>query len=162
MTIVPFYGRVEGHLSSDEKWKLLRNAPNPVLLASQQELKESRRMLCSIKTQDEGYADKNEQVLSVAKQMANNFDIELHVVNAYSDSMAYPDRAKIASEIGIANDHINVKMGSPEDVICDTAEELESPLVVIASQRRSGFKGALRGNTVEKILERVNRDVLLV
>jgi len=162
MTIVPFYGKVGGHFLSDEKWKLLRNSPNPILLASRSALKESRRMLCSIKSQDESYSEKNNNVLTAAKKMASTFDIELHVVNAYADSMSYPDRAKLATEIDIENDQIHVKMGPPEDVICDTAEQLDSPLVVIASQRRSGFKGALKGNTVEKILERVDRDVLLV
>jgi len=162
MTIVPFYGKVGDHFLSDEKWKLLRNSPNPILLASKSALKESRRMLCSIKSQDESYSEKNDNVLNIAKIMASTFDIELHIVNAYSDSMSYPNRAKLASEIGIANDQIHVKMGAPEDVICDTANELDSPLVVIASQRRTGFQGALKGNTVEKILERVARDVLLV
>lgn len=162
MTIVPFYGQTQEFMLSDEKWKLLRNAPNPILIASQLEPRPTRRILCSIKSQDERYAERNQNVVTTAQQMADIFDLESHVVNAYTDSMEYPDRAQIANTTSIDNDRIHVKLGEPQDVICDTAQEIDAALVLIGSQRRTGLQGVLRGNTVEKIIERVDSDVLMI
>lgn len=84
------------------------------------------------------------------------------MVNSYEDSMEYPDRAKIAAMANIPNDRIHVKNGEPEDVICATADQIDADIILIASQQRKGLRGALRGNTIEKILQRLDRDVLMI
>lgn len=162
MTIVPFYGKVKDHFLSDEKWKLLRQSENPVLIASHVEREFSGKILCSLKTQDSKYSDRNQTVMESARRFAEVFNLEIHIVNAYTDSMDYPDRGKIAANNDIDNERIHVKNGEPEDVICNTANDMDAGLVLIASQRRTGLQGALRGNTVEKIIERVQRDVLVI
>ncbi len=162
LTIAPYYGQAKGHLLSDDKWKLLRKSRNPVLMASRAPTDHSGRMLCTLKTQDPDYQERNERVVSTAKRFAEVFGLQVHAVNAYDDSMEFPDRTRIANQSGIANENIHVKLGEPQDVICETANAMNADLILIASQQRSGFKGALRGNMIEKILERVDRDILMI
>ena len=162
MTIIPYYGRGSEHALSDENWKLLRSAKKPVLIARKKEGGLQRKALASIKTQDNRYDERNELLLGGAKRLCKTYGLELHVVNAYSDSMNYPDRAKIAAMAGVSNDLVHVKMGDPQDVICSTADEVNPDIVLISSHRRRGLKGLLRGNTVEKIVDRVGRDILMI
>lgn len=162
MTVIPYYGHSSEHTLSDENWKLLRSAKKPVLIARKKEGEIKRRVLASIKTQDSRYEERNETLLSGAKRISELYDLEVHVVNAYSDSMNYPDRAKIAAMANVTNECVHVKLGDPQDVICSVADEVDPDIVLISSHRRRGLKGLLRGNTVEKIIDCVGRDILMI
>jgi universal stress protein E len=165
LTIMPYYDN--GHQSrifSDDKWKLLREANNPVIITSKSKAGEdhSRRILCAFKVQDEKYDDRNKRIGEVAQKFSAIFGLEPFAVNAYQDSMEFPDRAKIANLSSIKNENIHITLGEPDDVICKTAEEVNADLIVIASTQRKGWKGALRGNTIERIIRKLDRDVLMV
>ncbi|GAB3094596.1 universal stress protein [Aestuariicella hydrocarbonica] len=162
LTIAPYYEQQSGNMFSDEKWKLLRESENPVLMASRPSENHSGRMLCTVKIQDEDYAERNQRVLDVASKFSDHFELETHVVNAYEDSMEYPDRSKIASMYSVPNDRIYVKQGEPQDIICDVANDIDADLILISSHRRKGLKGALRGNMIEKIIQRLDRDILMI
>ncbi len=163
LTIAPYYEQPSGgRILSDERWKLLRESTTPVLIASRPPATHAGRMLCTLKTQDPSYEERNTRILSTAAKFAETFGLETHIVNAYEDSMQYPDRGKIASLSGIPNDRIHVKLGEPQDVICDIANEVSADIILIASHQRKGIKGALRGNMIEKIIQRLDRDVLMI
>lgn len=162
LTITPHYEQSSGRLLSDERWKLLRESTNPVLIASRPARNHAGRMLSTLKVQDEDYAERNARMLETAAKFTEIFGLESHLVNSYEDSLEYPDRAKLAAMANIPNDRIHVKNGEPEDVICDIANQIDADIILIASQQRRGLRGALRGNTIEKILERLDRDVLMI
>ncbi len=162
LTIVPYYEKTKGLFFTDERWKLLRHASNPILITSRPADHPTRRLLAAFKNQDSSYSDRDERIAGVAKRFSETFGLEAHAVNAYSDSMEFPDRQRLASMSGIKNEHIHVKLGEAQDVICDTANEIDADLILIASQQRKGWKGALRGNTIEKIVSRLDRDVLMI
>lgn len=52
--------------------------------------------------------------------------------------------------------------GRPHAVIADTAEALDSDLVVIGSHGRSGIKRVLLGSVTERVLRSTHRPVLVV
>lgn len=163
LTLMPYYSdKSIGRVFSDERWKLLRNANNPILITSQSEREFSLRMLCAFKTQDPEHEERNKRIAEVAQRFSATFGLEAHAVNAYDNSMEFPDRTKISAMSGIKNENVHVTLGEPEDVICDTANEIDADLIILASQQRKGWKGALRGNTIEKILERLDRDILMI
>ncbi|BFM13957.1 hypothetical protein R50073_01400 [Maricurvus nonylphenolicus] len=162
LTIVPYYSDLPGTFFNDDKWKLLRKASNPILISSDQDYSKANTILCTLKTQDNKYAERNQRVVEAAESLSSLFGLDTHAVNAYNDSMEYPDRAQIASQTGIDNDKIHVKIGDPQDVICKVAEDIDANLVLIASQQRSGLHGALRGNMIEKIVERMDRSILMI
>ncbi len=81
------------------------------------------------------------------------------MVNAYSDSLHYPDRAQLATKTGVDSNKIHVKGGSPEDVIAEVAKEVNADVVVIGTRKRSS---RWRGNTAERIITRVNCDILAI
>lgn len=162
MIILPFYGNIPAHVFNDEKWKLLRNSNQPILIAFQRDQAVSGIILSTIKYQDNSYLERNQQIIDSAQSLAESFRMKHHVVNAYADSAEYPDRVKIASFANVDNAQVHVKIGAAEDVICDVAKNIDPDVVLISSQRRKGLKGVLIGNTVEKIIERVGRDVLII
>ncbi len=162
MTLISFYGSGREHLLSDDNWKLLRNSSKPILIARQKEGETSRRLLASIKTQDSSYEERNKNVINGAQTLAEVYNMELHVVNAYTDSLSFPDRAKVAALAAVPNEHVHIKVGEPQKVICDVARDINADLVLISSHQRKGFQGMLRGNTVEKIIAGVGRDVLMI
>lgn len=162
LTIAPYYEQSGGRILSDERWKLLRESTNPVLIASRPAEQHTGRMLCTLKTQDPDNAERDTRMLATAAKFTDIFGLEAHIVNSYDDSMEYPDRAKIAALANVPNERIHVKQGEPEDVICDTANAINADIILIASQQHKGLRGALRGNTIEKIIQRVDRDILMI
>ncbi|BFM14683.1 hypothetical protein R50073_08660 [Maricurvus nonylphenolicus] len=162
LTIIPYYSELPGKFLADEKWKLLRKSSNPILIAADQDYSQVKRILCTLKFQDQSYRERNQRVAEKAQNFAALFDLEVHAVNAYNDSMEFPDRSNIALMSGIENSNIHVKCGEPEDVISETADAIDADLIVIANQQRQGLSGALRGNLIEKIIDRIDRSILMV
>ncbi|WP_439135245.1 universal stress protein [Pseudomaricurvus sp.] len=163
LTIAPYYEEQSGgRFLSDERWKLLRESTNPVLIASRPAENHTGKILCTLKSQDPENSERDSRMLATTARFTETFGMEAHIVNSYDDSMEYPDRAKIAALANVPNERIHVKQGEPEDVICDTANDIDADIIVIASQQRKGLRGALRGNTIEKIIGRLDRDILMI
>ncbi len=162
MIMVPFYGNTKKHVLSDEKWKLLRNAQVPTILVSPHSDEMRNVILASIRSQEPSYAELNQRVIERGQEGARIYGAELHIVNAYKDSMDFPDRVKIAKMADIPNEHVHVMVGNPATVIHELATKLHADTVLIGNNRRKGLKGKLRGNTIEKIVEHLGRDVIMI
>ena len=61
---------------------------------------------------------------------------------------------------GIESDKIHIKLGETDKVIIEHAKKLDVSLVVVGNSARSGLSAAFLGNTVEKVLDKVECDVL--
>ena len=162
MTVIPYYGKVD-HTLSDENWKLLREAEKPVLIARKNPGEDQLplRALAAIKAQDDNYADKNAAVIEATQFLAETYNLEMHVVNAYADSMHFPDRGQIARQAELSNEHVHVRLGDPQQVISDVSKEINCVVLVISSQQRKGLKSIMRGNTIEKIIDTTECDILM-
>lgn len=58
------------------------------------------------------------------------------------------------------NAHI-VKMGTPKKIVIETADELNSDLIIVGNHGKTGIR-ALLGSTCNAILHHARRDVLVV
>ncbi len=147
---------------SDSNWALLRKSQCPVLIVRPEAQPQRETVLAAINVQakDERYLALNEKVLARGKWMADRYGAAFHVVNAYSDSLNYPDRGQLVRDTGLDAECIHVKQGSPEDVISEVANALNADVVVIGTLAREGVLRAMRGNTSEKVIGKLTQDVM--
>ena len=147
---------------SDAKWQLLRNAKCPVLICRPGADSQRKTVLAAVKMQDSStvYTELNEKILARGRWMAERYNADFQVVNAYSDSMNYPDRGQMVRKIDIESDKIHVRQGPAEDVVAEVAEEIGADIVVIGTLKRRGVLLAMRGNTSERVMSKVRQDVM--
>ena len=163
LIVVPDYSiNARTGLLSDSNWALLRKSKCPVLIVRPEARDQRKTVLAAINVQakDDRYLALNDKVLARGKWMADRYGADFHVVNAYSDSMHYPDRGQMVRNTGLEGDFIHVKQGTPEDVISAVASEVNADIVVIGTLAREGVLGAMRGNTSEKVICKLSQDVM--
>ncbi len=148
-------------LFGESVWHLLRTAECPVLLVQPGSRPRRNKILAAVNFQSHKpeYQRLNEEILARARWFAENYGAELHFVNAYSDSLHYPDRSALARKTGVENSNIHVRSGDPADVISSVASEIDADVVVLGTRARSS---RWRGNTSERIITRVGCDILTV
>ena len=146
---------------SEEMWKLIRNTSIPFTLMKEGGSRERKRVLACIKIQEKGYEAVNAAVLKRANQLVELYGAEIYIVNGYTVSLNFPDRAKIVSMSGIPNERIFVDSHPAAQVIPDIANKVKADLVVIGARRRTGL-AALRGQVIEDIIANISQDVTIV
>lgn len=146
---------------TDTKWDLLRHAKCPVLLARTTE-HPSKVVLAAVKVQSDSseYVSLNEKLLHRGKWIADLDGGEFHVVNSYTDSMHYPDRAKILRAVDLPPENIHIKQGPADEVVANVAREINAGIVVIGTLKRTGLLAAMRGNTSELLMSKVTCDIM--
>lgn len=167
-------------------WNMLRHCPAPVLLVKQASPWQHNRILAAIDATapDQSHDLINDNILSFAEHLADHFDTDLHLGNAYPlVSVAFamvpevtaPDDIQHyvteqheaacqqwAHKFSIANDHIHIGEGDTDDVIAGFANDIEADVVVVGTVGREGLAGVLIGNTAESLVDKVNCDVLVI
>lgn len=149
-------------LNKTSDWSLIRECSCPVMLVKETTDNSSRKVLAAIdvRNDDESYAQLNQNILDFSRRVADSETAEVHFINAHKDLSSAPDRNALIRNLGIESDRMRIRLGEPEDVIVDNARELNASLVVIGNAARSGISALINGNTVEKIVDRVECDVL--
>lgn len=149
---------------SDAKWALLRNASCPVYIVRPNPNRKRKTILAAVKTQtvNARYEAVNKKIIARGKWLAALYGADFHVVNAYPDSLNYPDRGQLRRIAEMDSSKVHVKQGSPEDVIVETALQIDADIVVIGTLARKGMVAAMRGNTSEKLLEKLAQDILTI
>ncbi len=149
-------------LNRTSDWTIMRECLCPVLLVKHGAHREAPKVIAAIdiNAKKESYERLNEKVIDVAKQILNRHRAEVHLVNAFSDFKDIPERGELIRSSGIQSSHIHIKMGNPEKVIVAQAKALDASLVVVGNSARSGVSAALHGNTVEKMLDKLECNVL--
>lgn len=149
-------------LNRTSDWAIMRECLCPVLLVKDRAPREVTAVLAAvdINAKRESYERLNQKVIEVAKRLLDSDRAEVHVVNAFSDFKGVPDRAELIRNSGIASDRVHIKMGEPEKVIVAQAKAIDASLVVVGNSARSGVSAVLHGNTVEKMLDKLECDVL--
>ena len=129
----------------------------------------------------------NAKVLNAAARMAKAESSELHVVHAVSlhggkgkkGQQPEPDLAKYLSELraeikaacnavladvglSLTDERIHLPSGAPSAVIPEFMEEQDLDPIVMGTHARDGIPGLLAGNTVEKVMSRVDCGVMVV
>ncbi|WP_417319055.1 universal stress protein [Emcibacter sp.] len=149
---------------SASRWALFRVAPCPVLIVHPSAQMHRKTILAAVNMQTDNprYVELNENILAVSRMMANSYGAEKHVVNAYEDTMEFPDRAMLLRETDTVQENIHVQQGDPVTIISTVADDIDADIVVIGTLSRKGIMAAVRGNKSEEIIRRLNRDVMVI
>lgn len=165
MISLPFYNeQARGkYLLNNETWALLRSSTTPVALCKENtKTGVYKTILASLRLTDDSYTELNRTTFEAARILQQRGGGDIHVVAAYNDSMDYPDRGRIVNLASLPNSNVHIRQGDPAEVIADVAKRIGADVVVIGNRRRTGFRAALRGNTVERIVSQVDSDVVMV
>ena len=150
---------------ADSKWALLRKAKRPVMLVRSGASAKREKVLAAVnmQAQDDEHKALNERILQAGNAMANHYDAELHVVNAYQDSMKYPDRGNLLRKTNVDSQRVHVHKGSPETVISEVADDIHADVVVIGTLAKKSVMDSIRGHTSERVLNSLRlQDVLTI
>jgi universal stress protein E len=148
----------------DSKWDLVRHATCDVVICDVGTASPIKTILAAVNTQqlDEPHVALAEKVLERGLALADYFEAELHVVNAYKDSENFPDRSLIGRMSGLPREHIHRDMGKPEDVIAGIAEKVGADMVILGISPRKGLSATFSSHTTEKVMEKIEIDVVAI
>lgn len=148
-----------GRLFNESVWRLMRTASAPILFAQPNVAPQRKVLLAALNIQSHKpeHQQLNESTLVRAKGMASLFGAELHVVNAYEDSLNYPDRSQLAAMTGIDTANIHVLAGETDDVIRKVAKDINADLLILGTRPRPN---RWRGTTAERIITRLDCDIM--
>ncbi|MBL1141093.1 MAG: universal stress protein [Proteobacteria bacterium] len=149
--------------SSDQA--LLETAHCSVQLVSSEVASDLYKVLIAVDTTrtDEKYQKIFEAVVEFGKTVAGSHDKgELHVVHAYSSSEDFQHVTDIARRVGVDSDYVHVNGNELEDAIVEVAENINADIIVIGLSTRSTLANRIFGNRVDKLLNNIDRDILVV
>lgn len=163
LILMPDYSAKESrNRFADSKWQVLRHASCPVLICRPGANTQRSVVLAAVKMQDTSpqYVELCDKIVARGKWMAERYGADFQVVNAYADSLSYPDRGNMVRKLGISSDKIHVRQGSPDEVVAEVAQEISADIIVVGTLRRRGVMLAMRGNTSEQVMSRVKQDIM--
>ena len=182
LAVVKTGHRSESLVHTSLDWQLLRVCPVPVLIVARKRWPRSRSVLATLDLASKSAPQRalNRKVLETAKQLAAGLDVELEVIAAIEvpvlladldlvDPIAYardaeaamgPRIAELAKACDVPPGAFHCKRGPVERVIASRAAKVGAQIVVMGTIGRKGVKGALLGNTAEKVLRHLKTDVL--
>ncbi len=163
MIMLPLVNRPSSHerLFNESIWRLLRTAGCPVLIVQPDSPLERKKILAAVNFQSHKpeYQRLNDLIVARGQWIARSYGAELHIVNAYKDSLHYPDRSELANKTEVDTSNIHVKAGDPDEVIAGVAKDIGADIIVLGTRARSS---RWRGNTTEKIITEVDCDILTI
>ena len=148
----------------DSKWDLVRHSTCDVVIVDVGTTAPIKTILAAVNTQqqDEAHVTLAEKVLERGLFLADYFEADLHVVNAYKDSENFPDRSLIRRMSGLPRENVHRDMGKPEDVIAGIAEKVDADMVILGISPRKGLSATFSSHTVEKVMEKIDIDVVAI
>ncbi len=152
------------YLLKTSDWVVLRNAHCPVLLLKRESIAPVQRVLIAVNpnVEDPKHQQLIDDIIYFGKQIAaDREDSELHAVCAYTGEENFTFPSELAKLVSIDESRAHCATGSPDDVIVNCANLLESELVVMGTVSRTGMDVVTKGNTAERALDRLASDVLV-
>ncbi len=149
---------------SDSKWELLKRADCPVILVRPTTAQQRKVILAAVNVQatTDRQKELNRKILERGHWVADGYGAELHVVNAYLDSLNYPDRGKLVKETGLPSERIHVIQGYTDNVVSEIANKVKADVVVIGTLGQNGRTKARRGNTAERVISAIDVDAVII
>lgn len=161
------------HKTSD--YSLMRNSPSPVFFTHQaQQWKSDKILACiDLESTDARHHRLNNVVIKNAKALSNMLVMDMAIAavyekNLFSSSASVSQReeeatvAEIAEIYDVKIDNVYLRQGDVVDTLGTICEEVTPDILVLGTIARSGMEGKLIGNTAEKLLDRVDADLLAV
>jgi universal stress protein E len=149
---------------TENKWKLFKRAFCPVLLVQDGAAPARKVVLAAVNFQAirDQQQQLNSNILARGNALAENYGAEFHVVNAYLDSMLYPDRGRLSKETGLDSGNIHVVQGYTDEAIAKVAKEIGADVVLIGTLGQTGMIKTIRGNTAERVISALEVDVVVI
>jgi len=145
------------------RWSFLGYSPCPLMLVRGEGGQKKRKTVLAAVNFQASSSEQvalNERILGYSRREANLNGADLHVLNAYLDSMNYPDRGRLARETGLSARHIHVRPGYTDEVIAGAVKEFRADMVVMGTINQRGGQGSMRrGNTTARVLAALDPDV---
>jgi universal stress protein E len=147
---------------TDSKWDLVRRANCDVVIVDEGTNAPIDCILAAVNTQatDPVHTALNEKILERGKFLAEYFEADFHVVNAYKDSGDFPDRELIGRKTGLPRENIHRDMGKADDVIAATVDKVNADMVVLGISSRKGLAATFSSHTTEGVMEKITIDVV--
>ncbi|MCG8436196.1 MAG: universal stress protein [Gammaproteobacteria bacterium] len=171
-----------------EDWLLLRHCPAPLMLVNPKAHILPKRVIAAVDPLDmHGKPHElNSNIIEIASEIAAQCNADTHIVHAFDDfpppsdpmdTGVFMDRSKMAEEnreihkralidlarqCDVPDEQLHFKDGAPAKVIAGIADDIHADLVVLGTVMRHGLNKILIGSTAEKILDKINCDVLAV
>jgi len=170
------HGKLQRLLHRTSDFTIMRHSPAPVLLVRDRKSFSGKSILAAldIESKDEGHIGLNNAVMKHAHMMAEFTGLPLHVIAATSAKPDFshliegedlhPDgkEATLAHAFGVERAHFHIVRGDAKRVIPERVNFLKADMVVLGVSKRGGAKGVLVGTTAQKILDKLDCDVLAV
>jgi len=149
---------------TESKWDLLKAAPCPVVLIRPGAKPQRKVILAAVNFQAKRDVQRelNDKILEYGQYFARVYGADFHVVNAYRDSMNYPDRGLLTRDTGLPQERIHVDLGYSSDVVSDVAAKINADLVVMGTLGQNGMATSRRGNTAERLIAALDDDVMVI
>ena len=168
-------------LLTPDDWKLMRYCPCPVLMVKTEAPWTGGNILAAV---DVGNADiehrtLHSSIINHGYQIAALAEGNLHVISAHPSAMlSAADPAfqlketiearyraackQFQAEYDIADGQLHIEEGPADALIPRVCHQLQAVVTVIGTVARTGFSGALMGNTAEVVLDTLESDVLVL
>ncbi|MCC7413149.1 MAG: universal stress protein [Gammaproteobacteria bacterium] len=145
-------------------WTLLRTADCPVMLAKAEKVVRDGIVMAAVNlnARDPDHEALNDAVLAYANGIASAAGADLHVVNAFAGSENFIHTPDLARRAGVPRANAHTGDAAPDELITQVARDVGAQLVVIGSVARRGLAAAVVGNTAERILDRLDCDVVTI
>ncbi len=168
-------------LLTPEDWKLLRYCPCAVLMVKTEAPWTGGNVLAAV---DVGNADiehrtLHSSIINRGHEIASLAEGTLHVISAHPSAMlsaadpAFQLKETIEAryraacrtfqdEYEIPDGQLHIEEGPADALIPRACHQLQAVVTVIGTVARTGFAGALMGNTAEVVLDALESDVLVL
>ena len=168
-------------LLTPDDWKLMRYCPCPVLMVKTEAPWSDGNVLAAV---DVGNADSEHRTLHASiihhgHQIAALAEGNLHVISAHPTAMLsaadpafqlketiearYRNACKqFQADFNIPDGQLHIEEGPADALIPRVCHQLNAVVTVIGTVARTGFSGALMGNTAEVVLDALESDVLVL
>jgi universal stress protein E len=172
------------YLHAPIDWRLMRDAPCPVLFTANKSWDGPRVVLAALDAADVNHLSLNRSILRHARAFERILDAKLHLVCSYpdlsqtvsgyqvtTDFTALKEQmlrtrterlTALVGELELTGAELHVVEGKPRGVIEHLAERLGATLTVVGTAARTGIGKLLIGNTAEDISRNLTTDLLTV
>jgi nucleotide-binding universal stress UspA family protein len=161
--------------SSTSDFNLMRHCACPILFTHPTQEWDSNELLACVdlESTDVGHARLNDVIVRDARAMSNIVGMDLHIAAAHqggidADNLPIKSRGgevsaeQLAELYDVDASRIHLREGETITTLSAICDELDPCIVIMGTLARTGISGQLIGNTAEKLLDRVEADVLTV
>ena len=164
-------------------WRLIRNSACPVLISKSAQWQTQGHVLAAVDVANPKHADINQKIIAAANTLAEVLAAQVHLVTVFPDLGQSVNERQVAMDYAglkadMRNDRqqrleklalqvpriadLHVLEGKAQRLVPHLATTMNATITVVGTHARKGIGKLVLGNTAEKLLPRMQGDVLTV